>query len=55
MKAKCVMKLVDKRMSKDLMQILGLEETIDYLAKDSSIGWYWHVMRQDKNKIQKRH
>ena len=35
----------------DLLQILGLEETIDHLAIANSVHWYGHVLGKDKNDV----
>ena len=40
---------MDKKSTKDLMQMLDLNETIDQLAKTNIIRWYGHVLRKDKN------
>ena len=45
----CGVKLMDKKSSKDLMQMLDLNETIDQLEKANSVRWYGHVLRKDKN------
>ena len=47
----CGMKLVDKKITKDLMQVMDLEETIDQLQKTNTVCWYGHVLRKDNNKI----
>ena len=36
----CGEKLVDRKTTKDLMQMLNLNETIDQLEKANSIRWY---------------
>ena len=41
----CGVKLMDKKSTKDLMQVLGSNETIDL----NSIRWYVHVLIKDKN------
>ena len=33
------------------MQMLDLNETIDYLVKDNSVPWYGYVLRMDKNNL----
>ena len=48
-------KLVDKKMTKDLMQMLDLEETVDQLVRANSICWFGHVLRKDKNKFREGH
>ena len=40
--------------TKDLMQMLDLNETIDQLAKANCVRWYGHVLRKDKNNSLRR-
>ena len=49
MRSKCGVKLIDKKSTKDVMQMLDLNETIDQLAKASIVRWYGHVLRKDKS------
>ena len=49
MRSMCGVKLVDKKSTKDIMQMLDLNETIDQLAKANSVCWYGHVLRKVKN------
>ena len=49
----CV-KLLDQRNSEELMDMLGIKESLDRIAKASSMRWYGHVLRkEDKNVIMK--
>ena len=50
----CGVKLIDKKSTKDLMQMLDMNETIDLLAKGNSVRWYGHVLRKDKNNFLRR-
>ena len=50
----CGVKLVDKKSTKYLMQMLDLNETIDQLAKASSVSWHGHALRKDKNNFLRR-
>ena len=43
-----------KSSTKDLMQMLDMNETIDQLAKANSVRWYGNVLRKDKNKSLRR-
>ena len=45
----CGVKLMDKKSTKDPLQMLDLNETVDHLAKANSVRWYGHVLRKDKN------
>ena len=47
----CGVKLLDKKSTKDIMQMLDLNETIDQLAKGNSVCWHEHLLRKDKNKF----
>ena len=38
-----------KNLAKDLMKMLDLNEIMDQLARASSVRWYGHVLRKDKN------
>ena len=50
----CGVKLLDRRNSKELMNMLGIKESLDGMAKASSIRWYGHVWRkEDKNVVVK--
>ena len=45
MRAMCDVKLVDKRNTKELMDMLGLKETADKLARVNSVRWNGHILR----------
>ena len=44
-RAMCGMKLLDRRNSQELMDMLGIKEFLDRMAKASSMRWYGHVLR----------
>ena len=47
-------KLLDRRNSEELMDMLDIKESLDRMAKASSIQWYSHVLRkEDENVIVK--
>ena len=46
-RAMCGVKLMEKKRSEDLMAMLGIEETMDQLAKANGVRWYGHVLRRD--------
>ena len=50
----CGAKLMDNKMTKDPMQMLHLNETIDQLAKANNVRWYGNVLRKDKNNFLRR-
>ena len=53
-RAMCGVKLLDRRNSEELTDMLGIKESLDRMAKASSIRWYGHVLRkEDENVILK--
>jgi len=44
----CDVKLMDRRNTEDLMAMLGLEESLDKMAKASSMWWCGHVLRRQQ-------
>ena len=46
-------KLVDKKKMEDLMEMLGLKETLDRMAKANGVRWYGRVIRRDDDNILK--
>ena len=44
--AMCGVKLLDRRHSEELMNMLGIKESLDRMAKASSMRWYGHVLRK---------
>ena len=53
-RAMCGVKPLDRRNSDELMDMLGMKESLDRMAKASSIRWYGHVLRkEDENVIVK--
>ena len=47
-------KLVDRKKMEELMEMLGLKETLDRMAKANGVRWYEHVIRRDDNNIRKK-
>ena len=48
--AMCGVKLLDQRNSEELMDMLGIKESLDRMAKASSMRCYGHVLRKaDEN------
>jgi len=45
----CNVKLMDRRNTKELMAMLGLEEPLDRMVKASNMRWYGHVLRREDN------
>ena len=50
-RAICGVKLMDKKNTEDLMDMLGLKETVDRLAKANGVRWYGHVLRREKDDV----
>lgn len=50
-RAMCGVKLMDKKRTEDLMEMLGLEETVDQMAKANGVRWYGHVLRRDEGHV----
>ena len=44
--AMCGVKLVDKKNTEKLMDMLGLKEAVDKLARVNGMRWYGHVLRR---------
>ena len=45
--AMCGAKLMEKKRTEDLIEMLGLKETVVQMAKVSGMRWYRHVFRRD--------
>ena len=42
---------MDKKSTKDLMQMLDLNETMDRLANTNEVCWYGHVLGKNMNNV----
>ena len=51
MRSMCGVKLMGKNLTKDLMQMLDLNKTIDHLTRANSVRWHGNVLRKDKNNL----
>ena len=47
----CSVKLVDKRNTEELMDMLGLMEAADKLAKVNGVRWYGHILRRPEEDV----
>ena len=47
----CSVKLVDKKNTENLMDMLGLKEAADKLAKVNGIRWYSHFLRRAEEDV----
>ena len=50
-RAMCSAKLMEKRRTEDLMEMLGLKETVVQMAKANGMRWYGHVLRRDDGHV----
>ena len=48
-RAMCGAKLMEKKRTEDLMDMLGLKETVVQMA--NGVGWYGHVLRRDDGHV----
>ena len=47
----CGVKLVDKRNTEELTNMLGLKEAADKQARGSGMRWYGHVLRRPEEDV----
>ena len=47
----CGAKLMEKKRTGGLMEMLGLRETVFQMAKANGVRWYVHVLRRDDEHI----
>ena len=50
-RAMCGAKLMEKKRTEDLMELLGLKETDVQMAKANGVSWYGHVLRRDDGHV----
>ena len=50
-RAMCGAKLMEKKRTEDLMELLGLKETDVQMAKANGVSWYRHVLRRDDGHV----
>ena len=50
-RAMCRTKLMEKKRTEDLMEMLGLKETLVQMAKVNGVRWYGHVLRRDDEHV----
>ena len=46
-RAMCGVKLLNRRNSEELMDMLGIKESLHGMAKASNMRWYGHVLRKE--------
>ena len=42
---------MEKKRTEDLMEMLGLKETVVQMAKANGVRWYGHVLRRDNGHV----
>ena len=52
-RARCEVKLIEKKSSQELMNLLGLVETLNAQAGASGVRWYRDVLRRDNDDVLK--
>ena len=50
----CGVKLVDRKNTEELMEMLGLKKTLDKMAKANGVRWYGHAIRREDDNILKK-
>ena len=50
-RAMCGAKPMEKKRTEDLMEMLGLKETVVQMAKANGVRWYGHVLRRDDGDV----
>ena len=54
MRSMCGVKLEDRKITEDLMKMLGLKETLGKMAQANGVRWYGHVVRRYEESILKK-
>ena len=50
-RAMCGAKVREKKRTEDLMEMLGLKETVAQMAKANGVRWYGYVLRRDDGHV----
>ena len=50
----CRVKLMDRKSTKGPMSMLGLQDTVDKLARANGVCWCEHVLRKDEDDVLRR-
>ena len=51
MRVMCGVKLMDRKNAKELLKMLGLNESVEMMAKASATRWYGHVLRREEDNV----
>ena len=47
----CGVKMMDRKNTDELMDMLGLHETMDKMAKANGVRWYGHILRREDGDV----
>ena len=50
----CGVKLVDRKNAEELMEMFGMKQTLDKMAKANGVRWNGHVIRREDDNILKK-
>ena len=50
-RAMCGVRLMEKKRTEDLMEMLGLKETVIHKANTNGVRWYRRVLRRDDGHV----
>ena len=50
-RAMCGAKLVEKKRTEHMIEMLGVKETVVQMAKANGVRWYGHVLRRDDGHV----
>ena len=50
----CEVKLVDSKNNEELIEMLGVKERLDKMAKTNGVRWYGHVVSRDDDNVLQR-
>ena len=51
MRAMCGAKLLEKKRTEELIEMLGLKETVVQMVKANGVRWYGYVLRRDDRHV----
>ena len=54
MRAMCEVQFKERKRSNDLMWMLGLNQTIDWLAMANSVCWHGHLLMMEDGHVMRR-
>ena len=51
MRAMCRIKMKNRKKTKELMDMLGLQETVGQLAEKNGMRWYGHILQRSDGHV----